>query len=477
MRPARALLSELNLYGLAHLDAVILAALADEQPLLLIGAHGTAKSALLNRLAAALGLAHRHYNASLISFDDLLGFPVPNESRTAVTYLRTPGDLWDAESVFVDEISRCRPETQNKLFSIVHERRIQGLALERLRYRWAAMNPAAPEDPLADDAPGAETYAGSFALDAALADRFAYVVEVPAICDLPREERGKLISSGDAAIAPAAAARVRALVGAARSARGQLGGEAEAWAARYVEALLVPLTEASLPISGRRAALLARSVLSLAGAAQALGAAGTLEDCAATALRWGLPHRARGIRIEQAKLASIHRAAAAAAGEADSPWHVIRAERDPLARFVLALSLHPACVSTLELSNLLTDALGSLTVPKRWVLARNLFPIATARGCLNVPAFELISAPMQKLAGFCANAHNVFHMGRERMPEWNALLARAGRLNGMGEREAQMGNLMLALFAVENQKFDPEKLEAFDERCRSLFASAPAEHA
>jgi len=48
-----------------------LAALMDEQPLLLIAPHGTAKSELLNRLAAALGLEHRHYNASLIAFDDL----------------------------------------------------------------------------------------------------------------------------------------------------------------------------------------------------------------------------------------------------------------------------------------------------------------------------------------------------------------------------------------------------------------------
>jgi len=38
--------------------------------------HGTAKSELLNRLAAALSLDHRHYNASLIAFDDLLGFAV-----------------------------------------------------------------------------------------------------------------------------------------------------------------------------------------------------------------------------------------------------------------------------------------------------------------------------------------------------------------------------------------------------------------
>ena len=125
------LLCTLNLYGLDHLDPVLLAALADARPLLLIGAHGTAKSELLNRVATALGLEHRHYNASLISFDDLLGYPVPEGE--GLRYLRTPGDLWDAESVFFDEISRCRPESQNKLFSVVHERRVQGLQLERLR--------------------------------------------------------------------------------------------------------------------------------------------------------------------------------------------------------------------------------------------------------------------------------------------------------------------------------------------------------
>ena len=110
------LMRRLNLFGLDFLDPIVLAALADERPLLLIGPHGTAKSELLNRLAGTLGLEHRHYNASLISFDDLLGYPVPDTERGTVKYLRTQGDLWDAQCVFLDEISRCRPETQNKLF-------------------------------------------------------------------------------------------------------------------------------------------------------------------------------------------------------------------------------------------------------------------------------------------------------------------------------------------------------------------------
>ncbi len=134
------LLASLGLHGLAHLDAPVLAALASETPMLLIGPHGSAKSALLERLATALRLEHRHYNASLISFDDLVGFPVPDGD--GLRYLRTPATLWGAQSVFLDEISRCRPEVQNKLFSIVHEKRVQGIALDSLALSLGGDEPA-----------------------------------------------------------------------------------------------------------------------------------------------------------------------------------------------------------------------------------------------------------------------------------------------------------------------------------------------
>ena len=114
------LLRTLGIVGWNHLEPVILAALATESPLLLIGPHGSAKTMVLTRLAEALGLNHRHYNASLLNFDDLIGFPVPDNGR--LMYLQTPATIWDAESVLFDEISRCRPELQNKLFPIVHER-------------------------------------------------------------------------------------------------------------------------------------------------------------------------------------------------------------------------------------------------------------------------------------------------------------------------------------------------------------------
>ncbi len=71
----------LGLEGWADLEPVVLAALASEDPLLLIGRHGSAKSFLLERLAKALKLDYRFYNASLINYDDLVGIPVPTEDQ------------------------------------------------------------------------------------------------------------------------------------------------------------------------------------------------------------------------------------------------------------------------------------------------------------------------------------------------------------------------------------------------------------
>jgi MoxR-like ATPase len=72
-RSSRRLLHSLNLFGLDFLYVIVMATLEDQRPLLLNGPHGTAKLELRNRLAGVLHLEHRRYNASLISFDDLLG--------------------------------------------------------------------------------------------------------------------------------------------------------------------------------------------------------------------------------------------------------------------------------------------------------------------------------------------------------------------------------------------------------------------
>ena len=142
--PSNQLIRSLGIVGLDALEPVILAALASETPLLLVGTHGTAKSLLLCRMCEGLGLVWRHYNASLVNYDDLIGYPLPDASGT-LSFVQTPASVWNAQAVFIDEISRARPDMLNRLFPIIHERKVQGLALPSLRYRWAAMNP--PADP------------------------------------------------------------------------------------------------------------------------------------------------------------------------------------------------------------------------------------------------------------------------------------------------------------------------------------------
>ena len=154
------------------MEAPILAALVTESPILLIGEHGTAKSMVLERLAAALGVTFRHYNASILNFDDLIGFPAPDASAGRIRYLRSDLDAWDAEAIFVDEISRCRPDMQNRLFPLIYDRKLQGAPLINLKYRWSAMNP-----PPSEDDPNA--YFGSFELDEVFADRYDWILRVP----------------------------------------------------------------------------------------------------------------------------------------------------------------------------------------------------------------------------------------------------------------------------------------------------------
>src|SRR5690348_2037121 len=69
--PFRSLLRPLEIVGYDTIEPALLAALATEEPLLLVSDHGAAKTLLLCRLAEALGLELRHYNASLLQFDDL----------------------------------------------------------------------------------------------------------------------------------------------------------------------------------------------------------------------------------------------------------------------------------------------------------------------------------------------------------------------------------------------------------------------
>lgn len=281
----------LGLFGWGTLEPVLLASLLSEDPLLLVGAHGSAKSFLLERLAESLGMVFRSYNASLLNYDDLVGVPMPDATRTKLEYLASAESIWDAEVVFIDEINRTRPELQNKLFPIVYDRRVQGRPLERLVYRWAAMNP-----PPEDDDPEA-LYLGAEPLDAALADRFPFIVAVPDWADLSPEEQRNVLADQFVG-RHEFPVPIRALIDEARARYEALVPVLSSRLASYVLLLVPHLRAAKYDVSTRRATMLQRCALAVHAAREVLAERSadpppTLRDSAYLALLCSLPDRAR----------------------------------------------------------------------------------------------------------------------------------------------------------------------------------------
>lgn len=344
-------LERLGLVGLASIEAPVIAALATESPMLLIGPHGTAKSLLLTRIADALGLESRHYNASLLSFDDLIGFPLPGQDGS-LQYVRTPASVWGAGAVIFDEISRCRPDMQNKLFPIIHERRVQGMPLDGLRHRWAAMNPPAVGD--ADPA-----YVGSEPLDAALADRFPFVVQMPSWDRFTEAEQLSVIRSRDLAVAPEDAQRIQDRIARTQAIMQSQDDAFLERASRYVRVVGALLAQAGLPLSPRRSSMLWRSVRAVTAALHADDPQAPASDAALIALQAGIPHRAQGIAVSDVALLSAHREAMhATAIDADPSMSAILCTADPLERLRLLLRLRAP--DSGALSGMVADVMAQL---------------------------------------------------------------------------------------------------------------------
>ena len=267
----------LGLHGLSAIANPVLAGLVTGDPVLLVGNHGTAKTALVEALAGALGMRFRAYDASKALFEDIIGFPNPRElGEGKVSYVPTEISIWGTEFVLVDELSRAAPSMQNKWLEVIRARRVMGLAVDSLRHVFAAMNP-----------PG---YLGARPLDPALAGRFGFIVQMPTVREMSAGEVGAVIRATAAADAPAcpgvfepgaeedgrgAAGGAGGLVELVDRARAELPsiierhGEA---VVEYVRAFQAMLRPHNVDLDGRRLGLMYRG-LCAAMAVDALGGA------------------------------------------------------------------------------------------------------------------------------------------------------------------------------------------------------------
>lgn len=429
-------LRALGLYGLDEIEPVLLAALTTGDPLLLIGPHGTAKSLLLTRVATALGLSFRHYNASLLNFDDLVGFPMPDKTGK-LEYVRTPAAIWGAGAVIFDEISRCRPDIQNKLFPIIHERKVQGLALEELRFRWAAMNPPSTDE---DD----NGYAGSEPLDAALADRFAFIVSMPDWTQLDADDQRAIVQANDAPVQAADAQRLAATLERTRLLLATVNAMHAAQLAGYVQILVTLLQQADLPLSARRAGILFRSILAVHAAALALDPSTPLRESVWLAVCNAISQRAQGIAVAPVKLLAAHRDAWRLAGSAaDDPLRPILCTNDPLER--LQLALFTPQLGRDDTSRVVADVLAQLSPGARDAATVYLFE-QDGVGRLNAAIAEQVAERYQQIA--CAPEFSEsLHAAQPRFMTWMRVKDLLSRLDPNDAHDRLHANALASAFA------------------------------
>ncbi len=403
----------LGLIGLESIEPVILAALATETPLLLIGPHGTAKSLLLSRLCEALELPWRHYNASLVNYDDLIGYPLP-DAQGHLKFIQTPASVWGAAAVFIDEISRARPDMLNRLFPIIHERKVQGLDLVDLRFRWAAMNP-----PVSPDRPDQTAYTGSEPLDAALADRFGFVVSVPAWSAMSEQDQTRVITSQIGAVPADAAAAVRDAV---THIQGRLPaieqGLGEAFA-EYVRCISQHTARLQLPLSGRRAAMLYRNLLAVHAAFDRVRPGTRPEDSSWLALSTGLPQVASGATIDSGRLLLAHNEVWRTLRlDRGDPRRLLSAEPDAVRRLLMALNFPQ--VTMQEISGYAADALARLGPGGRHALALHLMETQAASRLITAVAEQV--AELFAEVSAAQNINNLVSSGSASFAAWQEVV-------------------------------------------------------
>jgi MoxR-like ATPase len=462
-------LRPLGVFGFDEAEILILASLISEDPVLLIGNSGTGKTFLLNSISEALGLNHRHYNASLVSFDDLVGFPYPDEATSSVRFLPTPATIWGAESVLIDELSRCKPEVQNKFFSIIHERKMQGIALDKLRYRWAAMNPFRSS---ADD----EGYSGSEPLDQALADRFAFIIEVPDWPALSQPDQEAVINPSGESQLSLDWSGIRNFIEITRPAFEKLLKEPDGSVITYCRIVSSLLSGSGLRISPRRARLLARNIFSVMAVNASIGDKKTApKNLMKLALRWSIPQRAWKETVPEHVIDAAHTEAMR-----------ILEQTSPTDQWISSFLLTASLIE--KIRRLFTDnapketmSLGVIQLLNRESPTRAVifsfatYPLLKESGILNEEATQLVAKtaiPVYKLCGTfqwreSQNSTGTIH------PAWSDCVTVLNQIpKEMPLRMERARQVFLYLVTREIFIPDPELVETELERCMQAAGAA-----
>jgi hypothetical protein len=147
---------------------------------LLIGEHGTGKTARVKEAFDEAGMKWLYFSASTLDpWVDFIGIPKEAQDEKGNKYIELirpkPFAEDEVEAIFMDEYNRAPKKVRNAIMELIQFRSINGKKFTKLRMIWAAIN---PDDVKSED--GTEDFQYDVEkLDPAQKDRFQVWVDVP----------------------------------------------------------------------------------------------------------------------------------------------------------------------------------------------------------------------------------------------------------------------------------------------------------
>lgn len=129
-----------------NIDHILAHAVENKMNILLKGAHGVGKTAMVKAAFDAAGLKWKYYSAATMDpWVDFIGVPKEkvDEHGNAYLDLVRPRDLAadDVEAIFFDELNRAPKKVRNAVMELIQFKSINGKKFNNLKIVWAAINP------------------------------------------------------------------------------------------------------------------------------------------------------------------------------------------------------------------------------------------------------------------------------------------------------------------------------------------------
>jgi len=140
--------------------------------ILLFWETGSNKTWFVENFAKILDLNFRLYTTPKTTLEDIV--PFFKDEKWNIKPIDTLTSIWNADLVFLDELNRVPPHEQWMFFEVLRWKSIKWIPLNKLKWIFSAVNP--------------EDYGWTYSFDAATANRFSIIINIPNIWQFEKDD-------------------------------------------------------------------------------------------------------------------------------------------------------------------------------------------------------------------------------------------------------------------------------------------------